>query len=506
MAAVSDRSAASWKLVQGVAASLPLLVLAATVGAAVPWAPLVVALATVFGISVIRFGVTTVLLHALVMSMFFESVAVGAVRVGRVLAAAVLLLVLARLLAGWKPPSIPRLAWLPGLLFATWAWASGLWAVSSTAWQGTLGAIGLAAAYFFAFATLVESPTQVRQLLRTFALGAGVLSFVALVQAGAGVRSVGLQGDPNIFALYQVAAVPVAGMLARTTPVVWRRVGWLILVVPLVASVFVAQSRGGLLAIAVLLPVALARGDLGRTSRGHGLFSILAGLSAVALLAFVAGKVDERLSLAAVTQDRGSGRLDIWSVAWGAYLREPLLGLGAGGFQSQSSRLLETTPGVEMDPNSIIFRTGIRVHSVYLETLTDLGLIGLLLWLTILVGTLIVIARLGAVGVGATPTSPLLSMLLAFAVATVFLSVINSKLLWMVVGLAAAAASSRYASAPHWMESDSTDPPLARSGTRVGGWDPRRAVVAYAPPAVLEWQSPNRPQPEDRAPPGPVEN
>src|SRR5215207_4617416 len=126
------------------------------------------------------------------------------------------------------------------------------------------------------------------------------MSFVALAQAGVDVRSVGLQGDPNIFALYQVAAVPAAGMLARTTTGAWRRAGWLLLVVPLVASVFAAQSRGGLLAVALLLPVVLARGDLGRAARGHALFSVVGGLGAVALLAFFAGQVDERLSLAAV--------------------------------------------------------------------------------------------------------------------------------------------------------------------------------------------------------------
>jgi O-antigen ligase len=500
------------KLELGVAAFLLFIVLAATAGAAVPGGPLVVGLATVAAISVARFGVTTVILHAVVLSMFFESVAVGSVRIGRVLAAGILLFLLLRfLLTGWRPPPIPRLAWLPALLFVAWAWTSGFWAVSSSAWVGALGALGLAVAYFLAFATLVESPAQVRHLMRTYVLGAGALSFVALAQAGADVRSVGLTGDPNIFALYMVAAVPAAGMLARTTTGVWRRAGWLLLVVPLVASVFAAQSRGALLAIAVVLPVTLARGDLGRTARGHALFSVLAGLGVVGLLAFVAGKVDERLSLAAVTEDRGTGRLDIWGVAWRAYLREPLLGLGAGGFESQSSRLLETTPGVGISPNSAILRTGIRVHSVYLETLTDMGPVGLLLWLAILAGTVVVIVRFGGAGVGATPTSPLLPMLLAFAIATIFLSVTNSKLLWMLVGLAAAAASTRYSSGRQpsahaaqrpltsaWLTSARPGPAHARPRARMGVWGPPRASIAYSPSAATEGRSPSRPQQEDR--------
>jgi O-antigen ligase len=436
------------RLELGVVTFLAVGVLAGTAGAAVPSAPVVVTLAVAAAVCVIRFGLTTVVLHALVLSMFVESVAVGSVRIGRVMAAGVLLFLVFRfLLTGWRPGHIPLPAWLPALLFLTWVWVSGFWAVSPSAWVGSLGALGLAAAYFLGFATLVDSPAQVRQLLRTYVLGAGVLSLVALAQAGVDVRSVGLQGDPNIFALYQVAAIPAAGMLARTTSRPWLRAGWLLLILPLSASVFAAQSRGGLLTLAIVLPVALFRGDLGRIARGHAVFSVVTTASVVAALAYVAQRVDQRLSLAAVAQDRGSGRLDIWAVAWHAYLRTPLFGLGGGGFESQSSHLLEVTPGVGISPNSILLRTGIRVHNMYLENLTDLGPVGLLLWLSILVGTLVVIIRFGGGALGATPTSALLAMLLAFALATIFLSVPNSKLLWMIVGLAAAAASSRYATA-----------------------------------------------------------
>jgi O-antigen ligase len=496
------------KLEIGVATFLVVLVLAAIAGAAVPGAPLVVGLASVAAICVVRFGITTVLLHALVLSMFFESVAVGSVRTGRVLAAGVMLLLVLRLMTGWRPPSLPRVAWLPPLLFAAWVWTSGLWAVSSAAWQASLGAIGLAGAYFIAFATLVESPAQVRQLLRTYVLGAGAVSFLAIAQAGVDVRSVGLQGDPNIFALYQVAAIPAAGMLARTTTGTWRRVAWLLLVVPLAASVFAAQSRGGLLALAIVLLVLLSRGDLGRTARGHVVFSVLAGLGVLTVLAFVAGRLNERLSLAAAAQDKGTGRLDIWHVAWQEYLREPLFGTGAGGFMVRSSHLLETTPGVGIEPNSVLLRTGIRVHNVYLETLTELGPVGLLLWLTVLAATVVVIVRFNGAGVGATPTSPLLPMLLAFTVATIFLSVTNSKLLWMVVGLAAAAASDRYASA---RGPTATAPRLPKRllGTGVthagwvnrgARWGPPRARITYSASAAPAGRGPSRPQPEGHPP------
>ena len=425
-----------------------ILVLAAAAGVAVRWVPPVaVGVGVVAVVCVLRFGLTTTLLHGLVVSMFFESVAVGPFSAGRLMALVVPAFLVVRLLAGWRPARLPRLAWVPALLYLTWSWASGLWAGSFSGWLDDMGGLGLAAAYFLAFAMLVTSPAQLRQVLRSYVLGALVLSLVALAQAGAQVRAVGFQGDPNIFALYQVAAIPAAGMLSRTTTTAWLRAAWLLPVVPLVASVVASQSRGGLLTLAVLLPVGLARGDFGRLPRGHGLVSAVMAAGLLAGIASVASRYANRLSFSAVLQDHGTGRLDIWHAALTGYARHPVLGLGGGGFQPVSGHLLETTPGVGIQPFSTYFVTGIRVHNMYVEALTELGPIGLLLWLAILVSTVVLIVRVGGGRVRRTPTSPLLLMLASFAVATVFLSVNNNKMLWMVVGLAAAAATNAYAAA-----------------------------------------------------------
>jgi O-antigen ligase len=493
----------------GVAAFVLAAVVAAVAGAAVPWAWAIVVVTLVAAACVVRLGATTVLLHALVLSMFFESVAVGEVRVGRLLAVVVPVYVLFRLLRGWRPGRIPGAVWLPAALFAVWAWASGLWATSDAAWQASLGAIGLAAAYFLGFATLVDSPAQIRELLRTYVLGAAGVALLAMAQAGVDVRSVGLQGDPNIFALYQVAAIPAVGMLARTAKVPWQRLAWLLLILPLTASVFASQSRGGLLSLAVVLPVALVRGDFGRIVRGHTVFAMGATTVVLGVLGGIAGRIDDRLSVEAILRDQGTGRLDIWLAAWHGYLSNPLLGLGAGGFQPQSSWLLETTPGVGLSPDSAYFRTGIKVHNVYLETLAELGPVGLLLWLAILAGTVVLILRVAGAAVRSTPASALLPMLFAFAVATLFLSVTNNKLLWMVVGISAAAASARFRTVPD-LEGPSIgwwgDRPLTGPGGEgpagIARRDPTRAFITYSARAESVRRSPiageGRPVPGDR--------
>lgn len=61
----------------------------------------------------------------------------------------------------------------------------------------------------------------------------------------------------------------------------------------------------------------------------------------------------------------GSGRVDAWRVAWNDYRENPLLGSGAGSFEQY---------WLEHRPTSVNFRDA---HSLYLETLAELGPLGL---------------------------------------------------------------------------------------------------------------------------------
>ena len=63
----------------------------------------------------------------------------------------------------------------------------------------------------------------------------------------------------------------------------------------------------------------------------------------------------------------GSGRADAWNVAWKDYRENPVLGSGAGTFEHY---------WVEHRPSSTYFRDA---HSLYLETLAELGPLGLAL-------------------------------------------------------------------------------------------------------------------------------
>jgi O-antigen ligase len=389
-------------------------------------------------VAVARIGAVDVLMHALMLSVFAESVSVASITIGRLLAPVILLTIAGRwLLTAWTPPRIAVVTWLPAIAYIGWAWASGLWAVHADAWTSAMGGLVLAGAYFAAFALFVRARAQVLALMRTYAVGAAAAGALALLQWNAGGRAVGLQGDANIFALYEVLAVPVATMLARRARGLGKGL-WLLTIVLDVAAVVAAESRGGLVTLALLVVLLAVRNDFGsgrsRKRRLQTLGAVATLLSVLLLGAFVVGG---RLSPDRAAQDRGSGRLDIWHVAYVAWTAHPTLGLGAGNFQPESSHLLQTTPGVELNPGSPLLITGIKVHNVYLENLVETGPVGLATWLLLVgVPTREIVRRQGW-RANDSPWNPLLPMLAAFAFATMFLSITNNKILWIMIGLAA---------------------------------------------------------------------
>jgi O-antigen ligase len=435
--------------------TLPFLA-AAVIGVVVPFEPRLAVLVLVFiAFLARRLSTYEALLHVLLASVFVESVTVGPLRVGRVLAiVAVAVIVFRIVVTRWRPPRLRPITWVPAALFVAWAWASGFWARDHADWSFAMFQLALAVCFCAAFALFVESAEQVRRLLRTFVVAATLAGALGFVQAfvSAKGRATGLQGDANIYAMYQVAAIAAAVGLIRTSPPQQRRL-WRLAVVVLLVSVAASLSRGGLLALAFVVLWAFGRRLL--TPSGALTAAVLVALGAGILLSVPA--ISHRVSPSQVEKDRASGRIDIWFVAWRSVTRHPVLGLGAGNFKSHSIELLEREPGVELvKSHLLLLPEGIETHNVYLETLAEYGVPGCLLFVSILGFTAWNLhprrrGRRGPVRrmavVTAVPAA-LTGMLLAFASGAVFLSIVNNKLLWALVGVAAARHARRRAPEP----------------------------------------------------------
>jgi O-antigen ligase len=435
--------------------SVPLLAVlaAAAIGFGVTVKPtyaVALVVAAVVGLVVVRDVGSLPLL--LVFTMFVESLSLGgALRIGRVAGALALLAVVYYLLdrgrAGLRANVL--LGAIAG--WGIWALLSVYWASFSGSVYSTLTSYLLGIAYTLAFALLVRTPRQLHSIFMVLAVGSlvfGVISFAEFATASGSARASGLQGDPNYFAVYQVIALPATLVLAAFERRAQRRLLLYGVVGVIVLSVVSSLSRTGVIALLLVVVATLvlpSRLFFARPGRKvvYLLAIVAAGTVAVGVgsTAFVS-RVQSIFSATDASGDRGAGRTDLWAAAWHGYSQHPWLGLGAGNFTPEALELLQTTPGVDTQRNYITSAN--VVHNGYLEQLTELGPVGLALWLSILLfsGRYLIRAARRARAAGdqlferyATAAAVALA---GYAVSVFFLSNELGKPIWIFAGLALA--------------------------------------------------------------------
>jgi putative inorganic carbon (HCO3(-)) transporter len=169
------------------------------------------------------------------------------------------------------------------------------------------------------------------------------------------VRSLGFLNDPNDFAQALVALLPLVVSLRegerrlRNLLLVWIPVGVLLY------GIFLTRSRGGLLALLVMLLFAFRR-RMGRT------LSLV--LSVVAVLGLVALGATGGRALA--KDESGAGRIEAWSEGLEMLKSSPLWGIGFESFT---------------DYHDLV------AHNSFVHCFAELGLIGYFFWLALIVLT-----------------------------------------------------------------------------------------------------------------------
>lgn len=384
-------------------------------------------------------------LGVLVATIGLESLSAGSVAVSRVIAPIALVVVVSR----WQAEGPFRLPTLPTtwvVAYVVWALASGLWTDTGAGTATKLTSLAVALLYMVSFARLVNHARMLRRGLFVVALIAvftGLATIGTFVGGGAGARGSGLVGDPNFFAAIQTVALPLVLVLASEV----RARGWQLAcyagVLVIVASVVASLSRGGLLALGVvlLLVVALPSGAIFASRRQRAVVGLTIAATLTIALVVAAGQLLPRLS--GPTLENGSGRQALWLAAGTARHEHPLLGLGYGAFPARSIDLMNTTPGVDFSVY-VPPPGGEQAHSAYLSTAAELGWPGLVLYGGVLVSTglalrraSVVARRRGRAFVSRISNATLLS-LVGWSIASIFLSTEVSRPLWAIVGLSIA--------------------------------------------------------------------
>jgi len=258
-------------------------------------------------------------------------------------------------------------------------------------------------AIFVVFVLLARSTIALRRGVWTFVLCAAALSLMAIAQVATGdftldfaglarikyaqvygstfePRIAGPLGDPNFFAQILVLAVPIALYLAWTETDVRRRaLAFGAAGLSSVAAVF-TYSRGGALALAVVLAAAvLVRGLNLRKAA-------LAGVPAVLLL-WMALPDDFAMRLTTLGEllpgsedvlrpDSSFGERRLFTAtAWRMFADAPLMGVGAGNY---GHHFVDYSQQVGMETRLYVTPAeGYFPHNLYLEVAAETGLAGL---------------------------------------------------------------------------------------------------------------------------------
>jgi hypothetical protein len=270
----------------------------------------------------------------------------------------------------------------------------------------------------------VDSDRQLRDLLRAYVAGAGVLAVLSIgsfvLSPGADqVRFVAAGQDPNDVARFLDLAFPFATLLfsgearwpARLLAAAYVPLG--------ILGVLLTASRSGVLAAllsisgsAVLLFYNHRRGFL------LGLYALPAALAALWIT--IPRQTLRRLATIPRELTRGdlNQRWDIWAAGWQAFLHAPLAGSGAASFVAAAGvASLDTA------------------HNTALVLLVEGGVVALLIATAIAFYTAVSLSRTsGALRIA------LGSALLAWLVSSFVATVHENRATWLLLGMVAAAA------------------------------------------------------------------
>ena len=215
------------------------------------------------------------------------------------------------------------------------------------------------------FLLLAHATSTVRRVTLTmtvFALCAGVLAVYGIEQVRNGIgwtgqplsqetriQYVGIFNDPNDLGLLFVMCLPMAFYLSsRGGFMGLRRLFWLALAGALLWGIFLTNSRGAFVAVAVLVAVFVWR------RRGIIWAALLGSGFVVAMMA-----LPSRMQELDVDEESAFGRIDAWYEGLQMFSGHPIFGVGAGNF-------------TEINP--------LTAHNSFVLVLAETGIIGYMLW------------------------------------------------------------------------------------------------------------------------------
>jgi O-antigen ligase len=274
-----------------------------------------------------------------------------------------------------------------GLVIAFFVWIALtlIWAPQADKATELIFRFAMAGLVYLMVITFVTEARYARWFAAAFVAGC-VLSILAGVAMGGlepGGGSVaadegrlqGGAGDPNYLAAAIVPAMMLAAALTVRRGRLFIRLGLIGALVVLAIGLAATESRGGFLAVLLVSAGALLFWR-GKRLRIAALIVVFA-LAAASWFA-ISPTAWDRVTASDAT---GSGRTDIWTVAWRVVEDHPVDGVGLNQFPLVSPQYINE-PGALRRADLIVDQQ-ILVHNAYLQLWAETGIIGLTLFLAI---------------------------------------------------------------------------------------------------------------------------
>jgi O-antigen ligase len=333
----------------------------------------------------------------------------------------------------------------PTAAFLIWAVASALWASDPHVAFSSALRIAQGPLLVVIIAGFVTSERDLRLILYTFIAG-GTLSAVAGMagvthsdnpNVPASRLSSGI-GDPNYLAAVLIPAIALAFFMTLNTRDRLERAALIGAASLCLIAVFLTESRGGIIALAVMIVGSIAYGGIAR--RHVITITCVVGAFATVYLALIAPPHSFGRITSFQSGGGGAGRTDLWTLAADAFEAHPIQGIGLGNFTVVEPSLAVIAPQNISRPDIVITQRQ-PVHNTYLHIAAELGIVGIGLLLVMLAAALQATRR-GVQRLTALEEVPLqligrglfvgsLGMLSAY----VFVTAQYQKQLWLMLGV-----------------------------------------------------------------------
>ena len=327
-------------------------------------------------------------------------------------------------------------------LFIGWSALSLTWAEKSGVGGTPLLRYCLNLVLFLIVYTAVRTPRHLMWTVGAYVAGSAAAAGYGILNPPTNVayydvtRVSGTIGDPNELAAVLVGGTVLAAALAVTlkrSPLV--RIGAAGASALCAAGIFLSLSRGGLVALAFALLAAIF--VAGRRWRAQAL--VMALIVATGAFVYFGFYASHDAANRVTSFGGGTGRTDIWTVGWRMVQAHPIAGVGVGNYQTSAIHYLLQPGALQRD--EFIVDTPKVAHNTYLQVLAELGIVGAVLFISIIGFSLLCILRAARIFERLGDRSmelmsrALLVALCGVLAADFFISEEFSKQLWLLLGL-----------------------------------------------------------------------